>query len=214
MQNRERRAQVFGTLWGKVALASLVVGICTQAWQMGMQRAFLPLYERGYITTLKGLYPNEADTSARAYDAFQAAAAMDAQLPKDARILTNPAEAPNGPDIYYSDHQLIAANPFCYAVYGGDLHKCVAAVPALEAIFGSKDAWHPLLDSPEKRSASAFNDTCRSVGANAALVTSQDSVWNEPHSWVWTMPPLYANRSRRVFRCPEEVPTVNAVPAR
>lgn len=202
MQERERRARVFSTLWGKLAIVFLMVGICTQIWQLAMQRGFLPLLEHGRITTFPGLYPSLSKTSARAYDAFQAATAMDALLSKDAYILTNPGEVPNGPDLYYSDHQLIAADPLCYTVYGGDLHRCVAVVPTLMAIYAVPDKSHPLpYDASRELSPAAFDATCSSVGADAVLVTSEDPVWLQPQSWVWKMSPIYANRSRRVFRC-------------
>ncbi len=165
---------------GKLTLALsrrlLLLGFAGTAYQAFELRLFLPLLSVAHQPTVAGL-PEAAYAARKAYSHLTSVA--DAS--PDGSIQSNTA----GKNLYlhlinmlYSDRPTIVnAAPDCGAVFGGDPAPCARIERQIQTLFSA----------PEQTSAHA-RETCGLWGARYLAAYRDDPVWNDPQSWVWTLP--------------------------
>ncbi len=154
----------------------LLLGVAGTAYQAFELRLFLPLLSAAHQPTVAGL-PEAAYAARKAYGklGFVAEASLDGP------VQANTA----GNNIYlhlinmlYSDRATIVdAAADCGAVFGGDPAPCSGIERQIRTLFSA----------PGQTSANA-RETCGAWGAHYLAAYRDDPAWEDPRSWVWTLP--------------------------
>lgn len=189
-------------------LASLIVGAATAAYDPLVMRTIPLLHDIGVGTWNDRPQPPVSD-GARLYAFREAYAEAARRLPAAAVIQPNPAIRADplhyGLDTYsgvYAARQLAAGDREYGTLYGisPDLYARVAS--PIVAAFGDPVGEVSTGAETGTPDSATIGALCRRFGITAWFVTITDPVWQQPDSWVWTLPPIFANRLARVVSCP------------
>ena len=188
-------------------VATIVLGLATQMWQIVIHRTYLMFVDSGHLTA-RFPFPYIRDIGHRYFDTRQAFDALDKQFPTDAAVQFNPLSKYQSLMTIYLDRRTAAADVGCQTPFGGDASACAAAMPAIQALFGGSDMRdHKSPFSPDGVTPEAFEAICRQHHLVGIIATASDRVWPEKTSWVWTEPLLYGNATIRVLACPNTNPS-------
>jgi hypothetical protein len=111
-------------------------------------------------------------------------------LPESAIVQHNPNAIPGDlPWGLYGDRQVVADDPGCGVVFGGDPERCAGIQSRLKPIFDG-------VSNPDE-----VDRACADLSISAILVKDTDPVWANRESWVWQRPPIVANRFMRAISC-------------
>jgi hypothetical protein len=113
---------------------------------------------------------------------------LDALLPTDAIVQSNPDLAVDYWWGLYSHRQAASTGVDCTVTMGGDLQVCRAALPRLRQLFGA------LTIDRERARAIA-----RSYNLDAVVVSNADPVWKNPAAWIYTSRPAVELPEARAF---------------
>jgi hypothetical protein len=182
-----------------------VAGWLGTAWDVGVQRLYLPLVDRGSIQARK---PFILSTNAGLHyeELREAWEVIATSTPPEAIIQDNPDGALQRPFLLYLNRRVATGDVSCETPFGGQLASCLAqnVLPLLSLFEQNEDQTD--LQVPFDSSPGAFSATCRALHLSALLVTDSDPVWRKPDSWVWQSPVLYAGNFVRVVACPVPAP--------
>ena len=188
--------------WLITALCLGAVGIAGTAWDVAVQRIYLPLVDTGRIRPRDPFFysPGVGLRYAEIAEAWQAIGTSTAE---DAVVQGNPDGPLQRPLLLYLERRVAAGDIECEASFGGDGATCASEnVRPLLALYAQ----------PEKQwkhqvafdtSPSTFITTCRKLRLTAMIVTDYDPVWQQKDSWVWLGQSLYTGKYVRVMACPE-----------
>ncbi len=189
--------------WMRAVYATVILGLCSQLWQVTVQRTYFWLVDRGTIAHPFAPFPRFPHYGTRYFDRREAFEAIDRALPPNSRIQMNPASTDWTLATDYLQRPVAAFDTDCEAAFGGDLAQCHRAMPQLRGIFGG--GHFLLLDprpfDPTAVTPAAFDRICSEHHLRALVATASDRVWPDHTSWVWTRPKLFANNSVRVIVC-------------
>lgn len=170
---------------------ALVIGVISTFCQILMLRMYLPVVFASWSAAHNpeaGKQPHNAYISSIGY------AQMDATIPRDAIVQYNPIVKK---DVYWpmidslgADHQTVISfdQPSCGSELGGDPSGCPAMASAIDLLFNGATA--------EQARA-----TCLQYGIGYLVTRVYDPVWNDRHSWVWTLRPVVSNEEFRALDC-------------
>ena len=184
-----------------LAAACGVVGLASCAWDVVVQRIYLPLVDYGVVRSRDPFLfaPDTGASYAELSDAWQR---IDRQLPSDAIVQHNPDGVLQRPALLYLNRRVAAGDIECETTFGGSPEVCVAHNSRpLFALYAQPEVRPDAQIAPDT-GAPAFAATCAALRLSALIVTDYDPVWALGDSWVWREPVLYAGRHVRVLACP------------
>jgi hypothetical protein len=205
-----RRSFVASDLTHQLVIATafvcLALGFAGGLCGLAMNRLYFPLMEAHIFHP-----PSEQLTAdhlgSRLFAIQSAWQSLDRTLPANARTQFNPSGLMAPAMSFFSNRQIVAADGGCGTAFGGDFTRCLPVNLALHHLFGTQpfstqvDGFDRFPPSLSLASADDFAQVCHDLSLDAVLVDSTDPVWQQPHSWVWTLTPEITYPSLRVFSC-------------
>ena len=195
------------------AVVFLALGLATQLWQIVADRGILLITHYAHIH-IEPPFSDDTDLGGRYYDLRRGLETVEAHLPTDAVVQSNPGSRFQLIVMLYSRRQFSAGDISCEAAFGGDLRQCKPMVEQLEHLFGAfPDAQPvplgPLVTVPrpdvlQTATPAGFRIACRDQHLAAIVAENSDPAWNIPTSWVWRSTLLYATPRIRILACPAE----------
>jgi hypothetical protein len=187
----ELRALWSSSPWIKIALTgALALGVAGSALQLALLRVYAPLADTGKLHRRESVYGSPG-FGERTYWMREGFARLDELTSPNATVQYNPVRYEYLIARLYSTRQVAMGDESCGSAFGGDPAKCRDAFPYFEAVFNNPDA---------VRNAN-LDQFCSDFGVHVLVATDDDSVWDDPYSWVWTRPTLVANPMMRAVRC-------------
>jgi len=193
----------------RLALSCLALGLFTQAIQIVWERTYFPLIGAQVIPKSLDVFTLD-HLPERLYNIREANRTLDQTTPEGS-IQYNPIGIMQPALTLYSTHQIAAFDYGCGTGYGGDYTACQAIMPQLITLYGNTAAGfdkgitnNDRQDNaaPSIATAADAQAACRTLHLTALIAESTDSIWSQPTSWVWTMQPIVANSTVRIFACP------------
>ena len=190
-----------------------VLGLAGEGLQVLWERLYFPLVGSQIVHKQLDVLTTDR-LSERLYNIREAYEHLDRApnaAPSSAAIQYNPISPMQPALTFYATHQIAAFDLGCGTGYGGSLTACRAIMPGLLRLYGNTEAGVARGKASNDRqdgaasSVATKNDAeaaCRELHLWALAAESTDSIWSKPGSWVWTMRPLVANATVRIFRCP------------
>ena len=171
--------------------ALLALGAAGSAYEIGINRFYAPLADRGIVPLFYWLAPDR-HAGARNFAIREAGEWVMSATAADGIVQFNPRVGEqNTSALLYSGRPAIAANQDCMSTFGGDPALCPAVLEKLRGVF-------PPAGQP---AAADIAGVCRASPIAFVAAIDTDAVWNDRRSWVWTTAPDFANNYVRVFRC-------------
>jgi hypothetical protein len=173
-----------------LAALMLVLGILSAGTQALWARCVTFLAEASLEDASS---PSTRSFSHNAYISALGYAHLDSAIPRDAVVQFNPVQT----EPFWIAADQIGVNhltaisgdkPWCGAELGGDPSGCLVMAPVIDALYRGQDDRHA-------RAA------CTSFGIQFLVVRIYDPAWSQPSSWVWTLPPVVADREFRALDC-------------
>ncbi len=192
----------------------LVLGVLGTVGNVLLQRFYLPLCEAHRLHV-----PDTSFTdglSSRLFDIRSTTRWMSAHLPADARIEFNPGGTLQPAFPYFAQQQIVASDSGCGTAFGGDYNRCPPVIKDLRQLYGGFPAEEAVarrnhqIATPRPSMPSGavdFTRVCASDGLGYVLVDAADPAWRQPGSWVWSLTPLFAQKTVRLFACPVQPKT-------
>jgi hypothetical protein len=175
----------------RLLTALLVLGAAGTVYDLGILRLYPILADAGLVAKVGWMAPDR-QLGARNYSARQAYEWIAHATPPGAVIQFDPhVSLQDTSAMLYASRQIAAADPSCFAVFGGDPSLCPPLVARLA----------PLYPAAGEPAAAGMDAACQSLPVDILIAKDTDAVWADPHSWVWTGRPIFANRFYRAFRC-------------
>ncbi|MEO6923632.1 MAG: hypothetical protein ABI142_07390, partial [Bryocella sp.] len=193
-----------------LAILCLALGLAGGLFDAVWHRVYVPLFDAGLVARPAGDFAEPAHLSERLLQIRTLWRQLDATLPADATIQSNPLGKMRIATTRYSLRQLAASDDGCGTAFGGDHAACTPVRAMLRHLYDEEDqhinlAGEDIPAIPESLATVAdFDHVCRSLHLTAILVDQTDRVWNQPGSWVQTLHPLIAEPTIRAYACPAE----------
>ena len=183
------------------AACCAVLGWVGTAWEVGMERLYLPLVDFGVIRG-REIFTYPPGVGLRYAALQQAGVRIAAATPTDAIVQANPDGILQRPVLLYLDRRVAAGDVSCETGFGGSQRACIQEnVRPLLALYAQPERdWY--LQVPPAYSPQQFDLVCADLDLTALLVTDYDPVWHDPASWVWHEPALFSGEYVKVLRCP------------
>jgi hypothetical protein len=171
--------------------ALLVLGAAGSAYEIGINRFYAPLADRGIVSIFSWLAPDR-HAGERNYAKREAGEWATAATPPTGVVQFNPRIAEQDTSaLLYSERPTLAADGSCMSTFGGDPALCRALFTAFDRIY-----------PPDGQTAAPDLDSvCRTLPIDIVAASDTDPAWNDRRSWVWTQTPAFANNYVRMFRC-------------
>lgn len=187
----------------RLVYASVVVGVCTQVWQVVVARSYLWLVDRGVVTHPFAPFPRFAHDGSRYFELREAFEAMNQAVTPQDHVQFNPASTYWTAMTDYLQRPVAAFDVDCEAAFGGNLERCHKAMPAIRGLFGGgKPESGPVQNfDADGVTPEAFDRVCSEQDLTAVIATASDRAWNQRESWVWKRSTMFSNRSVRVVGC-------------
>ncbi|MGA8025926.1 MAG: hypothetical protein WB992_02190 [Bryobacteraceae bacterium] len=173
-------------------IAVLILGAAGVAYDLAMLR-FFPLLSDAAIVPKISWLANDEKLGSRTYANREAHEWLRARTAVEAIVQQNPRVTIQD-SFYglYANRRTVAEDSSCGTVFGGDPRQCGPISAILAALFSEGDG----------SSSQSFLLACRSLPIDYFVAKDTDQAWNDPDSWVWTRPPIFANDFVRLFACP------------
>jgi hypothetical protein len=177
----------------QVAELAIVIGVASTAYKAFVIRFGLPIVEA--ITPAARNW-QDAELSRKAYIAYEGYAALNAAIPRGAIIQFNPASTNPSwtmwttADFLGVRHQIVTASDqlWCGSELGGDPTGCPAIAAAVHSLY-------------DDASGSQARAVCSQYGMQYLVAYVYDPAWQDPQSWVWTLPSVVAQPKFRALDC-------------
>lgn len=178
----------------RALVALLVLGALGAGYDVTMMRIY-PLLADGGVVAKVGWMSPDRQLGLRNYAAREAYEWIARSTPTDAVIQFDPHVSVQDTSAFlYADRQIAAGDSKCLAVFGGDASLCPALMAKLALLYPAKG----------ERASAGIDGACRSLPVDILVAKDTDAAWSDPHGWVWTEKPIFANRYFRAFRCGTE----------
>jgi hypothetical protein len=171
----------------------LWIGLAGTVYQVFVLRLYLPVEQ-------KLGRPAVADLAEQAMVMRLGFDAMDRRIPQNAVVQFNPTQ----PDqfvrfaqIMQVRRQVASSFPQCNIDFGGDKTTCAPVEQGVHQLFDTL----PISGRPTAQTALEARSICHSLGIDALIATSWDTVWLDPDGWVWRLPVLVDSTQMRVLDC-------------
>jgi hypothetical protein len=181
------------TARGQRALLTLllILGAAGSAYEVAINRFYPLLADRGTVATLSWLSPDR-QAGKRIYAQREAGEWALRATTRHGIVQYNPHVAVQNTAAYlYSGRQMVAADENCLSTFGGDPALCPALTGTLDTIY----------PAPGQTAAPTLDSVCSALPIDLVGAIDTDPAWSDRRSWVWTQPPVFANRYVRLFRC-------------
>ena len=194
----------------RLAVASLAIGVVTQAWQVVVDRTYLMMAQ---IDRFNPEMPFIRDTTfgERYFDMRRGFEAVAPVLPPDAIVQANPGSRFEPIVMLYANRVMAAGDNGCEAAFGGDPELCKPIIRDLQKLYGGPAdhqfvPYGPFLtqftpDFEDQTTVATFDQVCRDEKLSMVIAHDSDPAWSSPRSWVWQKP-LYATPRVRFLPCP------------
>ncbi|MGA3126749.1 MAG: hypothetical protein ABSD13_08515 [Candidatus Korobacteraceae bacterium] len=180
-----------GVPWIKFSLIfTLVLGVAGSAYQLVALRCY-PLLADAKKLVRTETFLGSPGFGERTYWMRKGFGQLSQLTSSSATVQYNPLRDEVAIAHLYSIRQAVVGDAECGTTFGGDPQECKKALPYVAAIFNSPDvvrSWN-------------LDRFCEAYQVDVLVATDTDPVWNDPYSWVWTRPSLYANPSLRAVAC-------------
>jgi len=171
--------------------ALLVLGALGSAYELGINRFYAVLADRGTVATVDWIAPDR-DAGRRIYAVREAGEWAARHTAPDAIVQFNPhVFGQNTAALLYSGRRSVAAGDDCISAFGGDPALCPALIATLNQVF-------PPLG---QNAPPTFDSVCSALPIDLIAAGDTDPAWSDRRSWVWTQSPVFANEYVRLFRC-------------
>ncbi|HEV2201054.1 MAG TPA: hypothetical protein VGR73_14645 [Bryobacteraceae bacterium] len=181
--NRMLRLRILIALAAGLGFAGTLYGLL-------IGRAYLPVLQAGWLNRERSWFRTpDLKIGQRMLGRRNADEWIRTRVARDAVVLQNPGiqDVEFG---LYANHQMVATGDTCGTVFGGPLEACREVLAVIQPVYEAAPSVPADIDS-----------VCRRYSIRAILVTDADPVWRDPHSWVRTRLPDYANPFSKVFKC-------------
>jgi len=169
----------------------LVLGVAGSAYEIGINRLYAPLADRGIVPLFWWLAPDR-HAGERNYANREAGEWVTAATPPTGIVQYNPhVAAQNTSAMLYAERPAIAADETCGSTFGGDPKVCGSVVAILSRAFPAEGG----------SAAHDLDGVCRALPIDFIAASDTDPAWSDRQSWVWTQTPAFANSYVRIFRC-------------
>ena len=169
----------------------IVLGAAGTVYEIGIVRFYLILADRGVLPTLSWMAPDR-QFGKRNYAVRAAYEWVRSTTPETATLQYNPDVHQQVTDaMLYSDRRFVAADRDCDTTYGGDPRLCAPIMTRLNRLY-------PAAGQPAGISVA---EVCHDLPIDVIIVKDTDPVWSDPHSWVWTVRPVFSDAYMRLFSC-------------
>jgi hypothetical protein len=177
--------------WTRICvLATLMLGVAGTAYQAAALRFYVPLADAGKVERSEH-FLGTLGFGERAYWFREGFSRLDRLASPAASVQYNPVGSELLLSHLYSTHQAAMGDFDCGSGFGGDRKACEKAFPYFDTVF----------NGPEYVKKWDLNAFCNDFHVDVLVATTTDPVWQDPESWVWTHPVLYANPLMRAVRC-------------
>jgi hypothetical protein len=169
----------------------LVLGAAGSAYEIGINRFYAPLADRGIVPIFSWL-ASDRHAGERNYANREAGEWVTAATPPVGVVQFSPRIVEqNTSALLYSERPTLAADENCLSTFGGDPALCSALLAALSSAYPPK----------AQPAAATLENVCHTLPIDFIAANDTDAAWNDHHSWVWTETPAFANDYVRLFRC-------------
>ena len=106
---------------------------------------------------------------------------------------------------------MAASDDGCNTPFGGEPALCPPLTRSLIGLFGGTGPHYftdlnvlerPIAFRPELVTVDNVSSVCTRNKIDLLAATYTDPVWWDKKSWVWNLPPLFANSTVRLYACP------------
>ena len=169
----------------------LVLGAAGSAYEIGINRLYAPLADRGVVPLFWWLAPDR-HAGERNYANREAGEWVTASTRPTGIVQYSPhVAAQNTSAMLYAERPTVAADENCESTFGGDPEVCHSLVGILSRAF-------PVAGGIAARD---LNGVCQSLPIDFIAASDTDPAWADRQSWVWAQTPAFANSYVRIFRC-------------
>ena len=194
----------------KFAVAAALIGLAGQAVQIALDRVRVPLTDAGLLPhiVIAEYVPRLGFRFREIQQAMAAATALTG--PKEI-VQPDPHSILAPVFLLYAGRQMAASDDGCNTPFGGDPSRCLPLTRDLIGLFGGTGhhffadlsvLGRPIAFDPSLVTVSNLAHVCTLNHMDIIAADYTDPVWSDRHSWVWTLPTLYANSTMRLYRCP------------
>ncbi|MGA2156315.1 MAG: hypothetical protein ABSH37_18055 [Bryobacteraceae bacterium] len=175
----------------RLLAACIVLGAAGTVYEIAIVRCYAILADRGVLPTLSWMAPDR-HFGKRNYAVRAAYEWVRTNTPETAVLQYNPDVVwQETAAMLYSDRRAVAAGPQCDTTFGGDPKLCGPIMARLDRLF-------PAAGQPVGISLA---EVCHDLPIDVIAAKDTDPVWRDPHSWVWTVRPVFSNAYMRLFSC-------------
>jgi len=169
----------------------LVLGAAGSAYEIGINRFYAVLADRGVVPIFSWLAPDRR-AGERNYANREAGEWVTATTRPTAIVQFSPRIVEQDTSaLLYAERPTLAADEGCLTPFGGDPADCPALIAALSSAYPPAG----------QQAATDLGGVCRSLPIEYIAASDTDSAWMDRQSWVWTQSPAFANEYVRIFRC-------------
>ncbi len=188
---RDGRSGLEAPVWiRRLAFLAIAIGLISAEAQLFTLRFGLPELQK-HLLALHD--PGGEQLSRVPYISITGYTQLNRRIPRSAVVQFNPME-PNmllgAMDQMYVNRQIAIAGDKsgCGATLGGDPRGCPIMAAAIDALYRGADG-------------AQARRVCRSLGIQVLIARLYDPVWKDGGSWVWTLPPIVAQKDFRALNC-------------
>lgn len=210
---RHRRGVALAGWPGRVqaiGVTALALGLVSQAVQILTNRFAMPLIDADVVPSLP-VGQRVPQVGLRYFELREAMDAAGRNTPPNAIVQIYPHDRLDPALLLYTHRQMAASDDGCNLPFGGDEKECKAMVTQLNELFGGEPYYQGAERSPKrlrynpvKTTAENFFRVCQENDLAAIVADYTSPAWQRPGTWIWTLHPVYANSTARVFLCPHE----------
>lgn len=188
---RRHRLQFLSSGRRRLLTVCIVLGAAGTAYEIAIVRGYPILADRGVLPPLRSMSPDRR-FGARNYAARAAYEWIRATTPETAALQYNPdVDQQESDAMLYADRRIVAAGRQCDTPYGGNPNQCVPIMASLQRLY-------PAAGQP---AGIGVAEICHDLPVDVIIAKDTDPVWSDPHSWVWTVQPVFSNAYIRLFSC-------------
>ncbi len=194
--------------WQRLGALLFLLGLLSQAVQIFENRFQIPLVDRGLVAAIP-LGERMPDIGRRFEQIREAMDAAAQHTPPSGILEIYPHSRLASALLMYAHRQLAASDEGCNLPFGGSESECLSMVRRFNDLFGGNPAYHgERIVKPrasfhaEHTDVAAFKFVCKEDHLAAIVADYTSPAWQHPQTWVWTLSPVYANPTARVFLCP------------
>ncbi len=167
---------------------ALVLGLATNVYELCILRTYTILTDAG-VNPGENLISPGPDFGRRTFSARQLYSWLDTNTSRLAVYQPNPLQGSNLLGGLYANRQMGLVDVGTAVSFGGDPKKTAVSLSTLTPLFSGNSA-------PDQ-----VDLICTKLKISYLIAQSDDTIWQNPESWVWRRKPVFASAQARAFAC-------------